>query len=409
MRRPPITARLAGDQAAPRLLVSLADALTYAGRPEATSACERVWSRTGVEAEAVALLEQLPPSAELARACNVLAGVLGVVGNDQALEWAQRAIELAERLGCLDAIGDALNIAGTAELRVGNLDGLAKLDRSRVVAQQAGDELGVARAYMHPAAVLAARREWILAERYIAPGLAFCHDRGLEAWWGWLATLAAEAALARGRSDEAANIAAEILASPIGDASQSRVRARVALARLQARRGDTGFELLLQEAAEMAKASPFTEATPLIAAARAEIAWLDGASAEQVSQAALSGGEATLAELRWFAGEREVWSHRAGVDCGDPAELPEPYRLEITGDADAAANWWLERGCTYEAALALASSGDRVALRRALDMLSGLGVHRAASVVARRLRALGEPDVPRGPRPTTAARSQRPH
>jgi hypothetical protein len=49
--------------------------------------------------------------------------------------------------------------------------------------------------------------------------------------------------------------------------------------------------------------------------------------------------------------------HRAGLDCGDPAELPEPYRLEITGDAEGAASWWQERGCAYDAALALALAG----------------------------------------------------
>jgi DNA-binding CsgD family transcriptional regulator len=44
-------AGLAGEQATPRLLVSLADALTYAGRPaEAASACDRVLSRAGLEA-----------------------------------------------------------------------------------------------------------------------------------------------------------------------------------------------------------------------------------------------------------------------------------------------------------------------------------------------------------------------
>ena len=36
-------------------------------------------------------------------------------------------------------------------------------------------------------------------------------------------------------------------------------------------------------------------------------------------------------------------------------------------------------------------------------MLRGLGAHPAAAVVARRLRALGEQCVPRGPRPATAA------
>ena len=87
---------------------------------------------------------------------------------------------------------------------------------------------------------------------------------------------------------------------------------------------------------------------------------------------------------------------------GDPAGLPEPYRLEITGDAEGAARWWQERGCAYDAALvlALAGSGDAAALRRALDMPHELGARPAAAVVARRLRAQG---VRRGPRPATAA------
>jgi DNA-binding CsgD family transcriptional regulator len=98
-----------------------------------------------------------------------------------------------------------------------------------------------------------------------------------------------------------------------------------------------------------------------------------------------------------------VWRHRAGLEGGDPAQLPEPYRLEITGDVEGAARWWQDRGCDYEAALALAGSGDPAALRRALDTLHGLGGRPAAAAVARRLRALGEQSVRRGPRPATAA------
>ena len=45
---------------------------------------------------------------------------------------------------------------------------------------------------------LAGRREWVLAERYIQPGLAFCRERGMDAWQGMLTTLAADVALARG-------------------------------------------------------------------------------------------------------------------------------------------------------------------------------------------------------------------
>jgi len=121
-------------------------------------------------------------------------------------------------------MGDTLNIVGIVELRQGNLDGLARMDRSRDLAQQAGDELGVARAYSHAAAVLTGRREWVLAERYIQPGLVFCRDRGLDAIRGWLTMMAAEAALARGRWDEAGSTTAAILAWP-GSGSPTSTRA----------------------------------------------------------------------------------------------------------------------------------------------------------------------------------------
>jgi hypothetical protein len=169
---------------------------------------------TAVLAEAVTVLEQVPAGPELARAYNAMAAVLGVFDDGEALRWGEKAIDLAERVGCVDAIADTLNIVGTAQLRLGDLDGLVKLDRSRELAQQAGDELGVVRAYERPAAVLAARREWMLAERYIEPGLVFCRERGLESSLAWLTVLAAEAGLARGRWDDAASTAGTILTWP---------------------------------------------------------------------------------------------------------------------------------------------------------------------------------------------------
>ena len=241
--------------------------------------------------EAVAVLEELAPGPELARTYNAMAGNLEVVGDDQAVRWGEKAIELAERVGCLDAVGDTLNIVGTAELGRGNLEGLVKLDRSRELAEQAGDELGIVRAYMHPAAALAARREWVLAERYIQPGLVFCRERGLEAWEGWLTTLAAEAALARGRWDEAASAVATILASPAGGFGDLRVNALVISARVQARRGEPGYWPVLDEAAQVAKAAPAALAALLIAAARAEAAWLEAAPARRVGEETGPAGE----------------------------------------------------------------------------------------------------------------------
>jgi DNA-binding NarL/FixJ family response regulator len=82
--------------------------------------------------------------------------------------------------------------------------------------------------------------------------------------------------------------------------------------------------------------------------------------------------------------------------------LAEPYRLEVGGDILAAARWWQERECQYDAALAL-TGGDQAAQRHALNLLHRMGAHQAAVVVSRQLQRLGERGLPRGPRPVTAA------
>ena len=320
--------------------------------------------------EAVTVLEQLPPGPELARAYNAMAAVLGVVGDGEALRWGEKALELAEQVGCLDAIGDTLNIVGTAELGRGNLEGLVKLDRSRELAEQAGDELGVVRAYMHPAVALAARREWVLADRYIEPGLVFCRERGLEGWEGWLTTLAAEAALARGRWDEAVSIAATILAWPAGGFSDFRVSALVISARVRARRGEPGYWPVLDEAAQAAKAAP---AAPLTAAARAEAAWLEGhrrgGSARRPAPPGSRGRPSATgspANLRsgvtgpgWTAVTRPGFPNRTGWRSpATPGARPAGGK---SGAAPTRRRWrW-------------PAASDAAVLRRALDMLHGLG------------------------------------
>ncbi|HEU4398544.1 MAG TPA: LuxR C-terminal-related transcriptional regulator [Actinomycetota bacterium] len=89
---------------------------------------------------------------------------------------------------------------------------------------------------------------------------------------------------------------------------------------------------------------------------------------------------------------------------GEPAaRAPEPYALELAGDAAGAAERWQELGCPYEAGLALADADEEAPLRRALDELRRLGAQPAADLVARRLRELGVRRLPCRPRRATAA------
>jgi DNA-binding CsgD family transcriptional regulator len=102
-------------------------------------------------------------------------------------------------------------------------------------------------------------------------------------------------------------------------------------------------------------------------------------------------------------GALAVWRVRGGLPTEIPAGALEHHRRILSGDWAEAARGLRDQGCGYDAALALVDSGEPAALRQALDELRGMGARAAATVVARRLRELGERDVPRGPRPRTLA------
>jgi DNA-binding CsgD family transcriptional regulator/tetratricopeptide (TPR) repeat protein len=354
--------------------------------------------------QAVAVLEQVPPSAELAHAYAGLATSHALSDEAEAMRWGGKAIELAREVECHDALIYALNTVGTMQWRGGDADGLAKLERSRELAEEIDDELGQARAWLHLAMVPAYRREWTVADRYLDPAIAYCTRRGLDTWLWFLSNLRAESQLAQGRPERAAQVATDVLGLLPDRPGHARATALVILARARARRGEPGYWPLLDEAAEILKSLSLPHSVSSVTAARAEAAWLhDDAPADRIDR---ETGHAYAGEadgVTRFAGEISCWRWRAGLPIGSAAALAEPYRLEISGDYLAAARWWRERQCWHEAALALACSQDPVALREAFSEFGRLDAKAAAAATARRLRVLGEPRVPRGPRPATAA------
>jgi DNA-binding CsgD family transcriptional regulator len=187
------------------------------------------------------------------------------------------------------------------------------------------------------------------------------------------------------------------------DCTLSCLQARIVLVLLRARRGDPDPWTPLAEAREVAERTGQLWWTWQIAAAEAEALWLAGrpeaiadATADTFDLAIRLGSPWVVSELAW-------WRRQAGVREPVPAEAGGPFELQLRGDWLGAEAAWRDAGCPYEAALALAESGDEAALRKALDELHGLGARPAAAIVARRLRERGVRGVPRGLRPATKA------
>ena len=175
----------------------------------------------------------------------------------------------------------------------------------------------------------------------------------------------------------------------------------VALALVRVRRGDPGAWPLLDEARETAIAADDLDLLAAVAAARAETAWLEGrpqgigVETELAYDRACELGEAT------YAGCLACWRTRAGIPVEPPDGVPDRYRFQLGGEPELAAALFHSEGAVYDAAVALVPSTDGALLRTALDELRALGAEPAAAIVTRRLRQLGERQVPRGPRAST--------
>lgn len=349
-------------------------------------------------AEAVVLLETLPPSRELAMAYSNRAALAMLAAQTaETVAWGGRAIELAERLGDRETLAGALNNVGTAQLLSGAEDGRAALERSLAVSLEDGLEDYVVRAFTNLAASLAMTKEPVPAEHYLEQALSYCAEHELDEpelhALGWLAM----ARLDSGRWNEATDAAEKVLraaANPI-----PRVDALVALGRVRARRGDPDVRGPLDEALTLAVPTG-EQRLARVAAARAEAAWLAGTGdvaleTERANRVARDVGNP------WEIGELACWRWRVGSDQEIPARVAEPYALQMAGEWARAAELWRRRSCRYEAALALGDGDDEDALRQALAELQRMGARPAAAIVARKLRKRGVRGLPRGSRPGT--------
>jgi DNA-binding CsgD family transcriptional regulator/tetratricopeptide (TPR) repeat protein len=348
--------------------------------------------------DAVAILEELPPGRELAKAYANLAETRGLLGRgDEAVAWAGRALELAGRLDETEiAVGARITIAACV-----SAEKEQKLERSLEEALRAGLAEQAARAFVTLGGVGIGERRYHLVTRHVQAGLDYCSDRGLERDRLYLLGIRARLELDQGRWTEAADSAAAVI-GPHRTSITPRIGALVVLGLVRARRGDPGHAEALDEAWALAEPTGALLNLGTVAAARAELAWLAG-DREAVCEA--TEGVLRLAvERRWgvVAGELACWRRRVGIEEPTPFVTEKPYALQLAGDWAGAAEWWREMGCPYEAALALADAEEEEPLRRALEELQELGARPAAALVARRLRERGVRGVPRGPRPTTS-------
>ncbi len=377
-------------------------------RKEGENLCRQMVSLVGAgrdsEAEAasrkaIALLEALPPSAELVLAYRTQ-GALRMLQRDNAdaIVWAEKALALGEAFSDQETLAAALNTIGSALILSGDeARGCAHLEQSLAVAREARIEPQIVSAFGNLGSGLGEVYRFDLADRYLAASIEFATERDFDGSRLYSLSWQANTHLYQGRWNEAAEAALAVLRSDAAS-TISRIMALLALGRLRARRGDPGAGDALDQALVLADRSGTLQRIAPVRAARAEAAWLEDDRDRAADEARAAYPLALAKAHPWFAGELAYWQWKAGVLDQVPAIAAEPYRLQIQGDAAQAEAAWQARNCPYEAARALAEADDEASLKRALQVFDRLGAAPAAERTRKRLRELGTRSIPRGPR-----------
>lgn len=348
--------------------------------------------------EAVALLENLPPSHELAMAYAMVAELHARAdAAEGAHSWGRRTADLARELGDDEAYGHALNSMGWAELLEHGLERGSLLEQALEVAESIGHAELQARVLNNLVRGCMRLRAYARAGEYLERGLDLCREHNVEIVGLYILSFQALMSLETARWDDAVDVAMPLVARERCRSVLPRTRALVVLGLVRARRGDPDVWSPLGEALALAV---FTGEPPRIAmvrAARAEAAWLEGryeAVLEEVESAVRAGvprESLTLAYWRW----------RAGIETHVTPRETRPETFEVSGDWRTASELWARLECPYHAAVASLDADDELMLRHAFDELERLGAQPATAIAARRLRELGVRGVPRGPRPST--------
>lgn len=331
--------------------------------------------------EAIAVLEPLPPTRELAMAYSNRSQ-LGMLKAQlpTAVTYGERAVALARHLHDAEVEVHALNNIGTARVNAGEMEGAEQLKRSLELSLAHNLHEHVARAYVN-LATCAMLHQNTVARTYLAEGLAYCEERDLDAWSTYLRAHQARVDLDNGEWDRAA-ATVDRLMQGITTAPVAKIPALIVQALLDVRRGLPGGDGLLDEALELALATDETQRIAPVAAARAEAAWYRNDLEAVVREADRGLGHVQTRGYRWLAGELLVWKSKAQPVTNAPPWVPEPYQQALAGDWAGAAAGFAEHDMVYERALQLAR-GDAEARSLSGELLGRMGAKATLAAMER--------------------------
>jgi len=368
----------------------------------------RLWWFRGNHAEAekyalraIAILENQPVSSVKAMAYSNLSQLYMLQKkNEECLYWGNQAINMAKQLNNQEILSHALNNTGSVQFMNGSSlePGKSLLEESLQLALANGYHEHAARAYTNLISVSILIKEYDLARKYMEEGLLYCEERDLDSWTiyklSWKARLLLETGLWR----EALELARRLLRNK--QHSPVKIGVMVIEAVINMRQDGKPVIELLEEAKILAFTTKEHQRIMPVIIALLELEWITGN--KFISEQEISYVTSMLKEVDEKIQDSEFcfWLQLAGrANIYEKAHY-RPYQLLESGKVEEAAGFWLQKGCLYDAALAL-FHGDDAQKRKALEIMQGLNATATARRMQQEMLSAGMKHIPRGKRNST--------
>jgi DNA-binding CsgD family transcriptional regulator/tetratricopeptide (TPR) repeat protein len=357
--------------------------------------------------EALMAVENSAPSAERAMVYSALSQRHMLHDRtDEAISWGERAIALADQFNVIETRIHALNNVGSALMFSGRGGGKPFMEESLALALEHGFHEQAARAYTNYAEFAMQDKDFALAERLLAEGIAFDTRHDLDSWTYYLIGRQAQLLMERGKLREAETVARGVLQRE-GQTLVMKLPALMVLSRTALRLGLPDSGPLLQQAMKDAMATGEPQYVSPARLALVEQAYITSDTVQALEQLHALANDNLKNVDSWERGEFAVWRKRfrleGSLPFGDGA-IARPRQLELDGQIEAAGHAWLDLGLPFEAALSLMQSNGPDAgrlLSQAANLLSTIGASPVAALARRLARkqgvALAEPKRNRGP------------
>jgi DNA-binding CsgD family transcriptional regulator/tetratricopeptide (TPR) repeat protein len=349
--------------------------------------------------EAYALMRDADDSVERAHVLYIRAsGTEGTVG--ERTSAMDECMRIAKDLGDEALLGRAFLARAFVDGLRGVID-FSALEEALACGHRSGDTGLTACSYtnLHEAAVDQLRLD-AYPQGY-EEGLTYCLDHEEHTYSVCLRGSRTIELVRRGANQEAIDLALATMEETISPVN--RMHLMIGLVRAGFRLGRPEARTWLGELWTLARGNDETFWLVSVAAAAAEAAWLTDCE-DLLTGDVRESYERGLLDDPWIQGDLMSWLVRLGRPVAHDHPLPAPYSLEVAGEYAAAADAWREVGAPFEEAVALTSTGDIEARRRALEIFTSLGTAPAAARVRRLLHEQGvRVSSRRGPRASTAA------